>query len=254
MSTVSRCDRKRARPPTAKVNAICQMNCTQSFDPPRSLRPGSETPRVGQFTDLLRTGPKHAPQSVHPSQRQSPVATSARLCHHSSIKELLGDARAHVIPRQLVPLSELARRLLVDARTQRRERRLPGGSWIHLAPRIEARACPPRRARSHRPSPRRRERAHPRASRCAGRAARGGSGGSASPGACTPAWPPADRAPHIPSHWNGVCGLGTKLRDADVDAEASAARAHPPPDLARPDAEVDDALHLGVRLAAAGRS
>src|SRR5581483_10203320 len=42
-------------------------------------------------------------------------------------QELLGDARAHVIPRQLVPVSVLTRCVGIDARAHRRERRLPGG-------------------------------------------------------------------------------------------------------------------------------
>ena len=46
---------------------------------PASRRPmRGLTPAPDQCTNLLRTGPKHAPQSAQPSQRQSPVATSAR--------------------------------------------------------------------------------------------------------------------------------------------------------------------------------
>src|SRR6266700_2046928 len=59
-------------------------------------------------------------------------------------QKLLGDARAHVIPRQLVPLSKLSCGLLVDARATGRKRRLPGGLLVHLAPGVEARAGPPR--------------------------------------------------------------------------------------------------------------
>src|SRR6478752_10853530 len=54
-------------------------------------------------------------------------------------QELLGDARAHVIPRQLVPLSVLTGRDLVDARPGGRKRRLPGILPVHLAPGVEAR-------------------------------------------------------------------------------------------------------------------
>src|SRR5436190_23346698 len=49
-------------------------------------------------------------------------------------QELLGDARAHVIPRQLVPLSELPGGLLVHARPGSRERGVPGILPVHLAP------------------------------------------------------------------------------------------------------------------------
>src|SRR6476659_536149 len=59
-------------------------------------------------------------------------------------QELLGDARAHVVPRQLVPLSVLTGGDIVDRRPRLRERRLPGGLREHLRPRVEPRACPPR--------------------------------------------------------------------------------------------------------------
>src|SRR5881392_4110821 len=58
-------------------------------------------------------------------------------------QELLGDARAHVIPRQLVPLSVLTGGDIVDRRPRLRERRLPGGLREHLRPRVEPCACPP---------------------------------------------------------------------------------------------------------------
>src|SRR5690242_21569178 len=58
-------------------------------------------------------------------------------------QELLGDARAHVIRRQLVPLSVLTGRDLVDRRPRLRERRIPGGLREHLGPRVETRAGSP---------------------------------------------------------------------------------------------------------------
>src|SRR6476660_5941115 len=47
-------------------------------------------------------------------------------------QELLGDARAHVIPRQLVPLSVLAGGDLVDRRARLRKGRLPDGLRDHI--------------------------------------------------------------------------------------------------------------------------
>src|SRR4029079_788614 len=53
-------------------------------------------------------------------------------------QELLGDARAHVIPRQLVPLSVLAGGDLVDRRARLRTGRLPRRLREHLHPRVPA--------------------------------------------------------------------------------------------------------------------
>ena len=77
--------RQKARPSSdRKRHSICQRSVS-TF----TSQPTGDCPRLVQFTNLLRTGPKHAPQSVHPSQRQSPVATSARLCPHSSSRNSL---------------------------------------------------------------------------------------------------------------------------------------------------------------------
>ena len=52
----------------------------------------------------------------------------------------------------------------------------------------------------------------------------------------------------MPSHWNGVCGFGTKFETQTWTVNRPPAIIAPP-DLPGPDAEVDDALHLRERLA-----
>src|SRR5690349_19348981 len=132
VSTVSRCDRKRALPPTAKViryvNDVSQFSCAvrTGSDPVRSLHQlvadGAETRAAVGAAVPAAVACGHLGLALPPLVQQ----------------ELLGDARAHVIPRQLVPLSVLTGRDLVDRRPRRRERRLPGGLRVHLCPRVEA--------------------------------------------------------------------------------------------------------------------
>ena len=141
-------------------------------------------------------------------------------------QELLGDAAPHVIPGQLVPLAELAgglarpwwRRCAAKASCQ-------ACSW-NISVQASNRA-PARHAGSITSAVRRRRGpARPRASRCARRGARAGAGGSASPGAGSPAWPQLVARRHALPLERRV-RLGDEVGGADVDGEAAAARPRP---------------------------
>ena len=221
------------------MSTMCPNSCL--------VRAGTVPARISAPACCGRGRSRRRSRRSRPSGSR-PWRPRARLCHHSSSRNSLVTPELHVIPRQRVhsPYSRVAASPIVVPVAANAA--APGGLRVDLGPRVEARAVAPCGLDHVGRDPRRRGRARPRAWRCGCRAARAGSGAWASRGAgssCLAAsWSRLD----MPSHWKGVCGFGTKF-EALTCTEKRPPRQHAPADLARPEPEVDDALHLGVRLA-----